>query len=1099
MTTQYTPILKLALPVQGELSGTWGDVVNDNITSMVEQAIAGRSVIDTWSANSHVLTTANGTAAESRAAMLSLTDSGTALTGAGSVICPALSKVYIVKNGTAQVITVKTAAGSGIAVPVGKTMLVYCDGTNVLEAVDHVVTLSAGTLTITGLTTFASLKGTGAVTVTNILDEDNMASDSATALVTQQSIKAYVDSQVGANNELSEVLANGNTTGTNDIDVDAAQKVQFRDAAIYINSSVDGQLDIVADTEIQIDTTTVDINGAVDVSGTLDVTGAATFSGNLGIGTSSPTYKLDGGFANQTWGWYLNDSYNAGMTYNTAERSLLIHTKSADVIDHIKFATGGSALERLRIDAVGNLLVGTTDPNVHIGTASGAVITSAGFGFFAVSSNAPIYANRLTNDGAIIDLRKDGTSVGSIGTGNNGNLYLGSGDTGINFNSDINSVYPINPSNGAASNGAIDLGYNGIAFKDLWLSGTVNAGAATFSAGITATTGAFSGGVNITDSSYGIYSTAVAATIGYIGNSANDLTIFSSTAGHNGLRFHDNGILPIDNTGALVDADADLGIGTYRFKDLYLSGTVNAGAATFSGVVKVNTALALGDINLTQTADAKGIVIVDSTESGALKLQHNAASSYIANNDTRNMVFATNSLDRVTIDGSTGAATFSGNVTIGSQTFISTTGGVYVDGGYTTRVTASGSGAAGHDMLFYTGTGAGSERLRIDASGNLLVGKAASSFTTAGVELAQGGTAGKVQIQRSSSPLALVNLTDDGSILNFYKGTTSVGSIGTLGGNLFIGSPNGTAAHLRLGEGGIFPSDSGGYNRNAAIDLGGISSKFKDLYLSGGAIIGGGGTSQTGVISFVADSERARIEGGYQAGGGGYIKFNTDTPGGSNLERMRLDASGNLLVAKTTAGTVLTHGVELSSAGGVFSTTSVAGNSSYFVNLASTGTRYLQRFYASTTFVGSITSTGTATAYNTTSDYRLKEDDVPMTGATERVKALRPINFAWKLDGSRVDGFFAHELAEVVPEAATGTKDAMRDEEYEVTPAVEEVRDEDDNIITEAAAAVMGTRSVPDYQGIDQSKLVPLLTAALQEAIAKIEALTARLEALEGA
>jgi len=1304
MTTQYTPILKLALPVQGELSGTWGDVVNDNITSMVEQAIAGRSVIDTWSANSHVLTTANGTAAESRAAMLSLTDSGTALTGAGSVICPALSKVYIVKNGTAQVITVKTAAGSGIAVPVGKTMLVYCDGTNVLEAVDHVVTLSAGTLTITGLTTFASLKGTGAVTVTNILDEDNMASDSATALVTQQSIKAYVDSQVGANNELSEVLANGNTTGTNDIDVDAAQKVQFRDAAIYINSSVDGQLDIVADTEIQIDTTTVDINGAVDVSGTLDVTGAATFSGNLGIGTSSPTYKLDGGFANQTWGWYLNDSYNAGMTYNTAERSLLIHTKSADVIDHIKFATGGSALERLRIDAVGNLLVGTTDPNVHIGTASGAVITSAGFGFFAVSSNAPIYANRLTNDGAIIDLRKDGTSVGSIGTGNNGNLYLGSGDTGINFNSDINSVYPINPSNGAASNGAIDLGYNGIAFKDLWLSGTVNAGAATFSAGITATTGAFSGGVNITDSSYGIYSTAVAATIGYIGNSANDLTIFSSTAGHNGLRFHDNGILPIDNTGALVDADADLGIGTYRFKDLYLSGTVNAGAATFSGEIAANGGIALGDGDVATFGDSDALSIqhlggntylTNTTgslilRSDSFRLLNTANSEQILHGDANGAVTAyydnsvklattatgidvtgTVTADGLTVDGiptatgdtryevvisenqtasagrgggiafarqgdilggikntldatasnsemsfqtrlsgtvaskmvlnasgnlgigtsspaakihtesgvartstaKTETAFFSstdgddfrfglavshkggaadadryasldstayristdtfaaggslvlqelgGNVGIGDTTFAAGKLQVYdssgnhvwlkgrasdgtssvsfrnnADNTYNGRIQVADTGG----MLFQV---AGSTRATIDASGNLLVGTTVTGSTLANTSTLTGSIAGAggslIQAASNDRVQILNRLTSDGDIIQFRKSGAPVGSIGTLGGNLFIGSPNGTAAHLRLGEGGIFPSDSGGYNRNAAIDLGGISSKFKDLYLSGGAIIGGGGTSQTGVISFVADSERARIEGGYQAGGGGYIKFNTDTPGGSNLERMRLDASGNLLVAKTTAGTVLTHGVELSSAGGVFSTTSVAGNSSYFVNLASTGTRYLQRFYASTTFVGSITSTGTATAYNTTSDYRLKEDDVPMTGATERVKALRPINFAWKLDGSRVDGFFAHELAEVVPEAATGTKDAMRDEEYEVTPAVEEVRDEDDNIITEAAAAVMGTRSVPDYQGIDQSKLVPLLTAALQEAIAKIEALTARLEALEGA
>ena len=60
MTTQYTSILKLALPVQGELSGTWGDVVNDNITSMVEQAIAGRAVVNTWSGNSHTLTPANG-------------------------------------------------------------------------------------------------------------------------------------------------------------------------------------------------------------------------------------------------------------------------------------------------------------------------------------------------------------------------------------------------------------------------------------------------------------------------------------------------------------------------------------------------------------------------------------------------------------------------------------------------------------------------------------------------------------------------------------------------------------------------------------------------------------------------------------------------------------------------------------------------------------------------------------------------------------------------------------------------------------------------------------------------------------------------------
>ena len=106
MTTAYTTILKLALPVQGELSGTWGDVVNDNITQMVEQAVAGKAVVNTWTGNSHTLTTADGTTSESRCAILELTDSGTALTGAGTVVCPTNTKLYIVDNNTAEIVTI---------------------------------------------------------------------------------------------------------------------------------------------------------------------------------------------------------------------------------------------------------------------------------------------------------------------------------------------------------------------------------------------------------------------------------------------------------------------------------------------------------------------------------------------------------------------------------------------------------------------------------------------------------------------------------------------------------------------------------------------------------------------------------------------------------------------------------------------------------------------------------------------------------------------------------------------------------------------------------------------------------------------------------
>ena len=244
MVTAYSPILKLALPVQGELTGTWGDVVNDNITSMVEQAIAGRAVINTWTANTHTLTTVNGLTSESRCAMLQFTDTGTALTGAGTVICPTASKIYIVENASGRNVTVKTSGGTGVLVPNGRTTFLFCDGTNVLVAMTHTTSLELGTSTV----------------VTAVLDEDNMASNSATSLATQQSIKAYVDAQVAANNELSEVLAVGNVTGANDIIVTAGQKITT---------------DTIAETTAA---------AGVTIDGVLIKDGGATFTANAAFG-----------------------------------------------------------------------------------------------------------------------------------------------------------------------------------------------------------------------------------------------------------------------------------------------------------------------------------------------------------------------------------------------------------------------------------------------------------------------------------------------------------------------------------------------------------------------------------------------------------------------------------------------------------------------------------------------------------------------------------------------------------------------------------------------------------------------------------------------
>jgi len=195
------------------------------------------------------------------------------------------------------------------------------------------------------------------------------------------------------------------------------------------------------------------------------------------------------------------------------------------------------------------------------------------------------------------------------------------------------------------------------------------------------------------------------------------------------------------------------------------------------------------------------------------------------------------------------------------------------------------------------------------------------------------------------------------------------------------------------------------------------------------------------------------------------------------VERMRINSDGRVLIGCTELPSATVPGIGFT-------------GDQLFTAVAGTAANTQGRFYNGNGLVGSIVTSGTATAYNTSSDYRLKDNVLPMTGSIDRLKALKPSKFNFIADPTlTVDGFLAHEAQSVVPEAVHGTKDAMMDEEYEVTPEVEAVLDAEGNVTTEAVEAVMGTRNVPDYQAIDQSKLVPLLVAALQEAITRIETL----------
>ena len=172
---------------------------------------------------------------------------------------------------------------------------------------------------------------------------------------------------------------------------------------------------------------------------------------------------------------------------------------------------------------------------------------------------------------------------------------------------------------------------------------------------------------------------------------------------------------------------------------------------------------------------------------------------------------------------------------------------------------------------------------------------------------------------------------------------------------------------------------------------------------------------------------------------------------GDGNPRGIFDNSGNLLLGLTSISDATSR-----TYGNAFSGTSSNPNWKSW----GSGSHTHAQFRNGTSVVGSITSTIFGTAYNTSSDYRLKENVVAMSGATERLKQLKPARFNFIADAdTTVDGFLAHEVQDIVPEAITGTKDAV---------------DADGN---------------PEYQGIDQSKLVPLLVATIQELEARIAAL----------
>ena len=256
-------------------------------------------------------------------------------------------------------------------------------------------------------------------------------------------------------------------------------------------------------------------------------------------------------------------------------------------------------------------------------------------------------------------------------------------------------------------------------------------------------------------------------------------------------------------------------------------------------------------------------------------------------------------------------------------------------------------------------------------------------------------------------------------------------------------------------------ADNGGVTAAGNVGIG-LTSPQELLHLKDGDIAVGNGTAGNnaviGRIGFSTDSSNSRFIGmeSFRLGDAANadLRFHTYGGDGNKGERMRIESSGRI------------------SKNGSFATSNTSddfywntGTGSRFrFHSGITGSRNLLGFSNPNGQVGAIETNGSSTTYATSSDYRLKENVDYTWDATTRLKQLKPARFNFIADDTNtlVDGFLAHEVSSIVPEAISGAKDAV---------------DADNN---------------PDYQGIDQSKLVPLLVKTIQELEARITALEAK-------
>jgi hypothetical protein len=735
-------------------------------------------------------------------------------------------------------------------------------------------------------------------------------------------------------------------------------------------------------------------------------------SGSVGIGTSSPVEKL---YVNSTSG-----DVRIGLNAPTGSDAEIKFSNNAvvnysighdDATDNFVIGTDNVDTPLMSVNKAGNVGIGTSSPTsyadttLHVSGSTGSTLK--------LSSDAQGNANTdgfdISHSGvtAFINNRENGemqfrtNNVEAMRIDSSGNLLVGTTSTSL-YND--------------TSGGGINLFANG---------GVTFAKQSTSSSDpvlLLNNTGTEGQMIDLRQDG---------ATVGIIGTFGSVLNLGTGSVG---LSFYDGGdaILPRTAAGAAVNGTIDLG-GTAalggQFKDLYLSGVSTAGSYKVGTTEVIDSSRIIRNISSiynnanSQVMDlnnADSTIINDPDNHSCLLLSGGSYDTNYYSNDTH-YFRGRDALDIHAIIDTTGIKSF-GDYKVGSQTVIDASRNL-------TNIGTVSSGAI-------TSSGA------ISGTNGAFSGSLALSADSSQLQL---GTGNRAQIFHNSAALYLrtstggVNVQASG--LNHYSADASTLYFSAASGGLSFGGTQ-------------FLTSSRNLTNIGTISSGAITSSG-DVNLANNLQLNSRNFADS------SDLEIARVNTSDQLLlGGGATATILKTAGGGNA--LTINSSGNATFAGTISSGAITSTGTTKISGSHSSTITTPNINSFGALSAGTAYNYHIMFkQADGTVRGQITNNIYGTQYTTSSDYRLKENVQPLSSSTSRTLALNPCTFEWidDADNNSIEGFLAHEVAAIVPEAVVGTKDAL---------------DADGN---------------PEYQTIDQSKLIPILVKTIQELEARITAL----------